>query len=283
MSAALPRVEALFDRSKGAAVPLPAVLREAYGGDLVFPATDRTHVFANFVSTLDGLVSYGMPGLASARQISRGHPGDRFVMGLLRAAADAVISGAGTLRVEQRVTWTPHQIFPPAADAYRELRQARGLPERTRVAIVSASGELDPSLPVFRSPDVEVLVVTSMAGAERIAARGAGDVRVHAVGERAPTMREAIDAVAKLTGARLILSEAGPRLFGLMLEERAVDELFLTLAPQLAGRSDERRGIGLVDPTAFHPEKAPWADLVSVRRSDDYLLLRYAFKWEAVS
>jgi riboflavin biosynthesis pyrimidine reductase len=96
-------------------------------------------------------------------------------------------------------------------------------------------------------------------------------------------MREAIDAVVKETGARRILSEAGPQLFGRMLEERVVDELFLTLAPQLAGRSDERRGIGLVDPLAFHPEKAPWADLFSVKRSDDYLLLRYAFRWEPVT
>jgi len=274
----LPRLEALLDRSSGTAAPLPPALREAYAGDLRFPSGDRAHVFANFVSTIDGLVSFGLPGLASARHISRGHAGDRFVMGLLRASADVVVSGVGTLRVEDKVTWTPRQIFPPAADLYREVRRARGLPERTRVAIITASGDVDLSLPVFRSPDVEPMVVTSVAGAERLAARGTGDTRVHAVGEREPTMRQAIDAIAQETGARWILSEAGPTLFGKMLQERVVDELFLTLAPQLAGRSDDRRGIGLVDPTAFHPEKAPWARLVSAKRSDDFLLLRYAFE-----
>lgn len=278
MTESLPRLETLFDRSIGTPIPLPGPLREAYGGDLSFPAGERTRVFANFVSTIDGLVSFGLPGLASARHISRGHGGDRFVMGLLRASADAVVSGAGTLRAEGKVTWTPQQIFPAAADLYREVRRSRGLPERTRVAILSASGELDLSLPVFRSPDVEALIVTSVAGAERLAAAGSDGVRVHAVGERAPTMRQAIDAVVEETGARWILSEAGPQLFGKMLAERVVDELFLTLAPQLAGRSDDRRGIGLVDPTTFRPETAPWADLMSVKRSDDYLLLRYAFK-----
>lgn len=274
----LPRLDTLYERSPGPSLPLPAALRDAYGGDLAFPPSSGPHVVANFVSTVDGLVSFGVAGFASARHISRGHPGDRLVMGLLRAAADCVISGAGTLRVEGKVTWTPQQIFPAAADLYRELRRAQGLPERSRVAILSASGEVDLGAAVFRSPDVEPMIVTSAAGAERLAAKGIGGVSVHAVGERAPTMREAIDAVVAETGARLILSEAGPTLFGRMLAEGVVNELFLTLAPQLAGRSDERRGISLVEAFAFGPERAPWGALVSVKRSDDFLLLRYALR-----
>lgn len=276
MAGALPRLDTLFERPWGSPIPLPEALREAYGGDLPFRAGSPC-VFANFVSTIDGLVSFGLPGLAGARVISKGDAGDRAVMGILRAAADVVISGAGTLRAEPKVTWTPQQAFPRAADMFREMRRARGLPERTRVAVISARGEIDLSLPVFRSPDVEPLIVTSVAGAERLAGRAAG-VPVHAVGEREPTMRQVIDTVVAETGARLILSEAGPTLFGRMLEERVVDELFLTLSPHVAGRSEERPGVGLVEPTAFHPERAPWADLVSVKRSGDHLLLRYAFR-----
>jgi riboflavin biosynthesis pyrimidine reductase len=272
----LPRLETLFERAAGSPVPLPRALREAYGGDLAFAAGDGPRVFANFVTTLDGLASYGIRGMASARFISRGHPGDRFVMGLLRAAADAVVSGAGTLRAEGKVLWTPQQIFPPAAELYRELRRARGLPERVRVAVLTASGDVDMAHPVFRSADVDALVVTSVAGAERITATAASSARIVAVGERAPSMREAVDAIARETGARLILSEAGPQLFGKMLDEGVVDELFLTVAPHLAGRSKERPGIGLVDPTAFHPERAPWATLLGTKRSEDFLLLRYA-------
>lgn len=278
MAASLPRLETLFDRSAGTTMPLPPALRDAYGGELRFPAGERPHVYANFVSTLDGLVSYGIPGVASARFISRGHGGDRIVMGLLRAVADVVVSGSGTLRAEGKVTWTPQQIFPAAADLYREVRRARGLPERTRVAILTASGDVDLSAAVFHSPEVEPFIVTSVAGAERLGASGSRGVRVRAVGELAPTMRDAIDAIVAETGARLILSEAGPGLFGRMLEEGAVDELFLTLAPHLAGRSPGRPGIGLVDPEAFEPDRAPWADLIAAKRSEDFLLLRYSLR-----
>lgn len=275
---ALPRLQTLFDRTSGAAIPLPEALREAYGGDLRFEQGASVHLVANFVSTVDGIVSYGTPGAESARHISRGHAGDRFVMGLLRAAADAVVAGAGTLRVEPKVTFTPRQIFPPAADLYADLRRARGLAERTRVAVLTASGEIDPSHPVLRSADVEPLIVTSDAGAARLAAMGASGPRVIAVGDTTPTMRDAVEAVASTFGARLILSEAGPTLFGQMLRDRVVDELFLTLAPRLAGRSPERRGMALVEGAAFAPEDAPEAELVSARRSDGYLLLRYGFK-----
>lgn len=270
----LPRLETLYQRAGGKALPLSAALREAYGGELAFPEADRPHVFANFVSTIDGIVSFGVPGAAGARHISRGHTGDRFVMGLLRASADLVISGSGTLRVEKKVTWAPRQIFSDAADLYGELRRARGLPERGRVAILTASGDVDLTAPVFSSPEVEPWVVTSHAGARRIGP--AHGVRVLEVGEHAPTMRDAIHALARETGARLILSEAGPGLFGRMLEEGVVAELFLTLAPQLAGRSPERPGVGLVDPTAFAPDRVPSGELVSVKRSGDHLLLRYA-------
>lgn len=247
---------------------------QAYGGDLRFPS-GRAHVFANFVSTVDGLVSYGLPGQATARVISRAHPGDRFVMGLLRAVADVVVSGAGTLRVESGSTWTPYQVFPAAASFFRELRQGMGLPESIRVAMLSSRGEIDLSLPVFRSPGVEPLILTTRAGAARLAAADPGSARVLAV--EAPTMRGMLDALVAETGARLILSEVGPNLFGKMLDEGVVDELFLTVAPQLAGRSLDRPGVGLVEATAFAPERAPWGDLVSVKRSADYLLLRYAF------
>jgi len=279
VAAPLPQLQTLVDSVAGRALPLPAALRDAYGGDLAFSFRpgQQARVFANFVTTLDGLVSFGIPSAASARHISRGHPGDRMVMGILRAVSDLVVSGAGTLRAEGKVTWAPQQIFPDGAELFRELRRGMSLPERVRVAILTASGEVDLSAAVFRTPDVEPFILTSIAGAQRLAARRTGDVDVIAVGER-PTVRDSIDRIADAIGARLILSEAGPGLFGRMLEERVVDELFLTVAPQLAGRSSERPGIGLVDPVAFAPDSAPWAHLVSAKRSEDFLLLRYAFQ-----
>jgi riboflavin biosynthesis pyrimidine reductase len=75
----------------------------------------------------------------------------------------------------------------------------------------------------------------------------------------------------------LVLCEGGPRLLGSLLAARAVDELFLTLAPQVAGRADDGARPGLVSGHAFEPETAPWARLVGVKHHGEHLYLRYGF------
>jgi riboflavin biosynthesis pyrimidine reductase len=44
---------------------------------------------------------------------------DRMVMGLLRAIADVVIIGSGTLSVDRRHVWAAEAIFPELAAEYR--------------------------------------------------------------------------------------------------------------------------------------------------------------------
>src|SRR5580700_9495980 len=79
---------------------LPEGLRALYDGDLYFPAgpAERPYVIENFVETLDGVVSFNLPGQSSGGEISGRNEGDRFIMGLLRASADAVMVGSGTVR-----------------------------------------------------------------------------------------------------------------------------------------------------------------------------------------
>jgi hypothetical protein len=78
---------------------LPEDLRILYSGDLRFPANpDRTHVIGNFVSTLDGVVSFEILGRSGGGEISGFNAADRFIMGLLRASADAIVVGAGPSR-----------------------------------------------------------------------------------------------------------------------------------------------------------------------------------------
>ncbi len=93
-------VQTLVDCDKETAESaLPPELREMYDGDLRFRASSagRPYVIANFVSTLDGVVSYAIKGKSSGSTISGSNPADRFIMGLLRASVDAVMVGAGTL------------------------------------------------------------------------------------------------------------------------------------------------------------------------------------------
>jgi riboflavin biosynthesis pyrimidine reductase len=76
---------------------------------------------------------------------------------------------------------------------------------------------------------------------------------------------------------KLILVEGGPRLLGDFYAERLVDEQFLTLAPQIAGRDDGDRRLSLVMGKMFAPRDPLWGNLIDVRRGGGHLFLRYAF------
>jgi riboflavin biosynthesis pyrimidine reductase len=268
-------LQTLLDREDGAALPLPPTLAERYGGPLRFP-DGGTHVFANFVSTIDGIVSFAVPGQDRARHVSGGYPGDRLILGLLRAVADAVIVGAGTLRKEPDSIWTAAAAFPDARADFAALRSALGAAARPLTIIVTASGAIDLRLPAFTEGG-PVLIATTARGATRLASAPA-HVGVRIVSEREPLRASELVRIAtEVTGGRRILTEGGPTLFGQFLEERAIDELFLTIAPQLAGRTPEAPRNSLVDGVMFLPANAPRARLVSLKAGDDYLFTRYAF------
>ena len=115
----------LFDddlrHGEGSAPPDPAMARY---GKLVFPPPPPTRpwIYANFVQTLDGIVSL-LGDEASGADIG-GLPEDRWLMDLLRAHADAVILGMGTLRAEQRLQ-RPRPRGPVFRIVHPELEQLR--------------------------------------------------------------------------------------------------------------------------------------------------------------
>jgi riboflavin biosynthesis pyrimidine reductase len=76
-------------------------------------------------------------------------------------------------------------------------------------------------------------------------------------------------------GVKTVLHEGGPTLFGQFLAEDAVDELFLTLSPQIAGRERNVTRPALVQGVQFMPDSAPWLQMVSVKQYAAYLYLRY--------
>jgi len=76
-------------------------------------------------------------------------------------------------------------------------------------------------------------------------------------------------------GIRMLLHEGGPTLFGQFLAAEAVDELFLTVSPQIAGRKADAIRPGLVQGVEFVPDSAPWFQLLSVKQMAEHLYLRY--------
>ena len=183
MSALAP-LQDLFDATTGDDVALPHALASLYGRLRMPRHAERPHVIGNFVTSLDGVVSLGIPGKAGGGEISGFNPHDRMVMGLLRATADAVVIGAGTLRASSPDhVWTAEYIYPPLADAYRELRAALGKPEPPLNVVVTGSGDIDLDRCLFRSAAVPSLIVTTAAGARRL--REIATFR-HRLGSRSP-------------------------------------------------------------------------------------------------
>ena len=232
-------------------------------------------MIANFVSTLDGVVSYNTPQAAGGGEISGFFEPDRFVMGLLRGLADAVLIGAGTLRAAPIERWTADDIQPGSALSFASLRRQLGLRRHPLTAVVSGSGQLDLDHPGLADSTIEVVVITTDAGAEALGRRVPSHVDVRSVGDRVEP-RDVLETLG-FHGAELVLCEGGPHLFGQLLAADLVDELFLTLAPQLAGRTEPTPRLSLVEDVAFDVGTAPWARLVDLRQAGDHLFSRYRF------
>jgi riboflavin biosynthesis pyrimidine reductase len=268
--------ETSLDRRGG---DFPADLRDRYGGELwATLRPDRPTVIANFVSTIDGVVAFDTDGSTGGGEVSGFFEPDRFVMGLLRAMADVVLVGAGTVRAAPTHEWTPRRVHKRSAAWFEAWRATLGIAAAQPTTIVAtASGDLDLTHPGLSAPDVPVILATTASGAARLrAAAPRPNVRIETVGLGRQVPAEDLIALAASTGARLILCEGGPHLIGDLLGAGLLDEVFLTVSPQLAGRNDERPRLGLVQGTAFSLSDAPWADLGGVRRSGDHLFLRYA-------
>ena len=276
---ALAPLESLYDMELGNNLPLSADLAALYG-HLQFPLhPGRPYLIGNFVSTLDGVVTLNIPGQAGGGPISGFNPHDHLVMGLLRAVADAVIVGAGTLRAVPQHRWTAAYAAPAYASTYQQLRARLGKPEPPLNVIVTARGEITLDLPVFQSDEVPVLLVTTTQGEERIRAqRVPPSVQIAAVQNAGSLSAAAIvQAVCAVRQCQVILVEGGPQLLGDFFAEQLLDELFLTLAPQIAGRDTSTERPGLVTGHRFAPEHPLWGTLVSVKRAGSHLFLRYAF------
>jgi riboflavin biosynthesis pyrimidine reductase len=276
--AVAPAIERLWDEefaSPGERA-ISTVLAEAYGGPLrVALRDDRPTVIVNFVSTLDGVVSFATPEAAGGGEVSGFFAPDQFVMGLLRALADVVLIGAGTLRGDPDGTWTPGAVFPGAATAFHELRASLGLRPEPTTVVVSATGELDLSHAGLADPSVPVRIFTTDRGRAALGRRGAAThVSIEVLGNERVDPRRLIAALAG-TGTGVVLCEGGPHLLGELLAADLADELFLTVAPQVAGRSPSVQRLSLIEGVAFDVAAAPWWRVASVRRAANHLFLRY--------
>ncbi len=120
------------------------------------------------------------------------------------------------------------------------------------------------------------MIATTSGGAARLRAAGLpATVAVVAAGTGDEIEPPAIVEVLRDRGLELVVCEGGPDLLGGLVEAGLVDELFLTVAPQLAGHSPATPRLALVEGVGFAIGDAPWSRLISVMRADSHLFLRY--------
>jgi len=191
-------------------------------------------VRGNMIASLDGGATDDgkAGGLAGA--------GDRAVFSLMRHAADVILVGASTVRIEN---YSGAQL-PVAA---RQERQHRGQAEVPPIAVVTRSGNIDPNALLFTRTEVPPLILTTSRFHDDARRRLRSVAEVIDASGREP---ESVDnaTVLKILAERglyRVLTEGGPLLLGSLIEEGLLDELCLTVAPILVGGGSKRIVTGM--------------------------------------
>lgn len=218
---------------------------------------DRPWLVTNFATTADGRAT------VDGRSRAIGDDGDMEVFRRLRTQVDALLVGTRTLGVERygRAVKRPE---------LRAAREAIGLAPEPLFATVSRSGALPLEAPLFAEPEATVVVFTTP---EALEPDCAADVRMVRLDPAELTLTSVLRLLRAEHGVRSLLCEGGPTLMGSLLDEGLVDELFLTLAPQLAGGGTApamAMGAVLPEPAAL--------ELVWVLERAGSLYLRYAVR-----
>ena len=210
---------------------------------------DRPLVMVNMVATVDRLITVG------GKSGPIGGEGDHAMFHGLRTVVDAILVGTGTLRAERygRMVRRPER---------RALRASLGLQEDPLAILITKSGDLPWDAPLFGEP-MQRVVIAGPCAPPPVAAQ------VTVIDPAAPA--EALRAVRSGFGVRSVLCEGGPTLNRALLGDGVLDELFLTVAPKLAGEDEALRIL------SGEPLEAPAEmELLSVCRHDGELYLRYA-------
>ncbi len=240
-------------------LPEPATVDEAdllgrLGQDAVAPA-DRPFTVANFVMSADGRATI------DGRSRGLGDDGDHAIFHCLREQVDAVLVGTGTLRAERygRVLGKAER---------RQRRIDRGRSAEPLLVTVTRSGDIPRDIPLFAEPEARIVVFSvAMPDVTDCAAQ----IEVVTLEPRELTLATVMRHLRNLHAVRTVLCEGGPTIFGELLQEGLVDELFLTIAPKLAGGGRGptiSSGTQLTDPAQLR--------LVWLLGGADSLYLRYA-------
>jgi riboflavin-specific deaminase-like protein len=240
-------------------VSVPAIIEQFGLWERPPTSNARPHVMLNMVSTVDGRATVaGRSGPISNRA-------DRELFHGLRATVDAVLVGAGTVRAER------YGRIIPDGDR-RQLRRDRGLNEEPLACIVSGRLALTEDIPLLAEPSAHVVMLTSSAASLPAARAQVDYIRCAADGRL--DLAAGLGELHQRFAVRQILCEGGPHLCCELIAAGLADELFLSLAPKLAGgEPTSGEALRILAGGEFDPPVE--LTLLSVLQSESSLFLRY--------
>lgn len=219
---------------------------------------ERPYVLVNFVASADGRAGF------QGRSSPLADPGDRILFHALRERVDAVLAGTRTMALENY-----GRMLPKAERRNRRVRDGR-TPE-PYACLITRSGALPLDIRLFGEPEARVIVFAPAELDLDLSATSAHVARETLDPSLERPLTQALQRLRHEHGVMTLLCEGGPQLFGALLREGLVDELFLTLSPKLAGGDS-------APPVTSGP---PLENLAGLRLRwllslDDTLYLRYA-------
>ncbi|HUH54099.1 MAG TPA: pyrimidine reductase family protein [Microbacteriaceae bacterium] len=191
---------------------------------------DTIRVRINFISSADGAVTL------KGRSGALGTKTDQALMKVLRAMADVVLVGAGTVRAEG---YGGFGLKPEDV----KWRREHGLSDEPRMAIVTNSADLDAEMSVFQKAKQPPLVITH---SEADASHLTGVAEIIVAGTESVDATLAVNELEKM-GLPQILCEGGPHLFGSLLDAELAHEVCLTLAPMFVGGEADRISVSKIE------------------------------------
>jgi riboflavin biosynthesis pyrimidine reductase len=191
-------------------------------------------VRGNMIASLDGGATDDgkAGGLAGA--------GDRALFKLMRHAADVILVGAATVRIEN---YSGAQLSVAA----RQERQRRGQVEVPPIAVITRSGNMDPTARLFTRTEAPPLILTTSRFHDDTHRRLGSVAEVIDASGQEPDSVDAATVLKILAdrGLYRVLTEGGPLFLGTLIEDGLLDELCLTIAPIMVGGGSKRIVTGL--------------------------------------
>ncbi len=217
---------------------------------LIFPEPppDRPFVYINMVATVDGKITVD----GSERGI--GSEADKRLFYELRAHAGAVLDGAATARL----SGASPRVRPPDLQRWR---RDRGQAAHPLGVLLTASGNLPLDSAFFTSEAFEAAVFAAETiPAERLAALRHTRRPVHLVPAGDSAVPAMLQVLHQQYGVQRLLCEGGGTLNSTFIHQGLADELFLSIAPKIAGGRDN---LTAVEGEPFHRDTMPALELMS--------------------